>query len=290
MSIFSDFTNLFGNTSKKENNEKEKIITSQEIKDMVRVRKEVEEKTEISQKSIITKLYSLEQLVNILKIEYPKKYEEFSNKIDTLRVDYEKVLEESKKSLTFQINPNKDSKKISVKDRNNLLTGNQWTCGEQLNNFTGFTYTYGPTHYKITDEYENIGEYGYTGIIIENGKGKIINRDNTETILTLSNNKSIKARLPNYSEINKAGCTGTNRSCPTWLVQNLKNVNIPKYESTQKIEGISGYWLLSSRKDTSGLAYFVNCYGNEYYNVGVSHGYSFGARPVITITIDELSN
>ena len=48
MSIFSDFTNLFGNTSKKENNEKEKIITSQEIKDMVRVRKEVEEKTEIS--------------------------------------------------------------------------------------------------------------------------------------------------------------------------------------------------------------------------------------------------
>lgn len=113
MSIFSDFTNLFGNTSKKENNEKEKIITSQEIKDMVRVRKEVEEKTEISQKSIITKLYSLEQLVNILKIEYPKKYEEFSNKIDTLRVDYEKVLEESKKSLTFQINPNKDSKKIT---------------------------------------------------------------------------------------------------------------------------------------------------------------------------------
>ena len=47
--------------------------------------------------------------------------------------------------------------KYSVKDKNNLLTHNQWACGEPLNNLDGFTYTYGPTHYRITDEYKQIG-------------------------------------------------------------------------------------------------------------------------------------
>ena len=46
--------------------------------------------------------------------------------------------------------------KDSVKDKLNLLSHNQWSCGEYLNNTTGFTPTMGG-RLSVTDEYNTIG-------------------------------------------------------------------------------------------------------------------------------------
>ena len=95
---------------------KEKTDNSQSLEKISELEKnanELEEKLEIYSQSIITKLYSLEQIVNILRIDYPEKYEMFIKRIEELRTDYLENLAESEKSLTFEINPDRDFQKMS---------------------------------------------------------------------------------------------------------------------------------------------------------------------------------
>ena len=115
MSVFNSLTGFFENVFKKESKQdlKLKQITSEELGQMAMEKDPFEDRIEISKRTILSKLYSLEQIVDIIRIDYPEKYKEFNSKIELLRDDYIKTLEESKNPLTFQINPNNDSKKIS---------------------------------------------------------------------------------------------------------------------------------------------------------------------------------
>lgn len=45
---------------------------------------------------------------------------------------------------------------LSVKDKFNLVSHNQWSAGEYLNNTTGFSHVMGGT-FSISDEYKTIG-------------------------------------------------------------------------------------------------------------------------------------
>ena len=112
MSVFNKISKFFRSDSKDKKKLEQSVIESRNNQLEI-IRNEVEERTIISRKSIITKLYSLEQVINILKVNYPEKYEEFKRRIEILRVDYEESLKESKKTLTFQIDPDKDFEKIS---------------------------------------------------------------------------------------------------------------------------------------------------------------------------------
>ena len=139
----------------------------------------------------------------------------------------------------------------------------------------------------------NVGNYGYFGINIEDGKGYIIKNDGiTRNEIKLINNKPIKARLPKYSEVTGSGCTGTAGSCPSWILENLRYWNNYYSINSNNISGtpinnILGYWLLSSYSYNSENGRNICYVGRIDYSLsgcGVNHG----IRPVITVPISDL--
>ena len=137
-------------------------------------------------------------------------------------------------------------------------------------------------------------EWGYKSIITENSVTTIVGKPATKVTIIGTLNDPLKARLPNYREISANGCTETTGTCPVWLVENLSywngandkysiNNNSEPYQNT-----IYGYWLLSSTNNSNLDANRVSCYGN-IRSESSSTNY-FGVRPVITVTIDYLSN
>ena len=106
----------------------------------------------------------------------------------------------------------------------------------------------------------------------------------------------LKARLPREDEVKPSDnslCTTSTGSCPMWLVKNLKYWNGAnnKYSDNQNngITNIYGYWLLSSYPGLSSYARFVN-YGGYVGNDGTSDASSHGLRPVITVSLSDLSS
>lgn len=135
---------------------------------------------------------------------------------------------------------------------------------------------------NYTDE-GNTGSYGYKNISTFNNKTMITNKDNSSSVAY----DNLKARLPKFSEIIGTGCnisTSGNGSCPVWMVNGLKAYT-DKYPTGTKedIEGIFGYWSLSSSPSLSYSARNVNWNGNtDSGNVTYTAG--SGIRPVITIS------
>ena len=173
--------------------------------------------------------------------------------------------------------------------------------------------TYGPTTvmaelYAGTKDWDNVPDMimnytdenngtatdmGYTSIITSNGVTTITGKPTTNTSTVGTASKPLKARLPKESEVKGAGCTTSNGSCPTWLMENMTyyNVSNDKYSMNNNSEAyqgqISGYWLLSSRPgDPYGVRY-VN-YGGIVANSTPTN--DCGARPVITVSTSDLSN
>ena len=96
-----------------------------------------------------------------------------------------------------------------------------------------------------------------------------------------------KARLPYHREVNAVGCEDySGLTCPAWMVEYLYNAG-PEYETTYQknpIEGIAGYWTLSSSVDDSYDAWSVNSDG-FVGNGAVGYDGYFGARPVINLKL-----
>ena len=174
--------------------------------------------------------------------------------------------------------------------------------------------TYGPTTvmaelYAGTKDWDNVSDIlmnytdenngtatdmGYTSIITSNGVTTITGKPTTNTSTVGTSAKPLKARLPKESEVTGAGCTTSNGSCPTWLMEYMTYFNISndKYSMNNNSEAyqnqIYGYWLLSSRPGDSTGVRFVHFYGCVY-NRNTTNGYN-GARPVITVSTSDLSN
>ena len=174
--------------------------------------------------------------------------------------------------------------------------------------------TYGPVTvmqelYAGTKDWDNVSDMimnytdenngtatdkGYTSIITSNGVTTITGKPTTNTSTVGTASKPLKARLPKQSEVMGVGCTTSNGSCPTWLMEYMTywNVANDKYSMNNNSEAyqnqIYGYWLLSSYPGDSASARRVRFYGSVYG--GSTTGGSYGARPVITVLTSDLSN
>lgn len=119
MNLLREMSDFFAKFFSKRKNKMEKSIDSEKnVEELEMMLKDcddsiAEEKLNMSKRSILAKLYSLEQTLNVLEMDYKEKYDYFMQKIDKLRNDYHTILEESKKNLTFEINPNVDIKKVA---------------------------------------------------------------------------------------------------------------------------------------------------------------------------------
>ena len=175
--------------------------------------------------------------------------------------------------------------------------------------------TYGPTTvmaelYAGTKDWDNVSDMimnytdenngtaagvGYTSIITSNGVTTITGKPESKTTTVGTSSKPLKARLPKESEVREVGCTGSFGSCPVWLIGNMTyyNVSNDKYSVNNNTEAyqnqIKGYWLLSSYPGPSTYARLVAHYGNLDTNNSTTLN-NYGARPVITVLISDLSN
>ena len=164
----------------------------------------------------------------------------------------------------------------------------------------------------ITDQtnsgYTGSTTYGYKGITIINGEGYITKKDGTtQTPITLTDNMSIKARLPKLKEITDAGChiykvkTADYGTCPVWLMENITYFNVSSYSGSGNIDKYSmnnnteayqnqiyGYWLLSSYPGSATNTRGVNYYGFLLNNHAADND-NYGVRPVITVLLSDLS-
>ena len=182
--------------------------------------------------------------------------------------------------------------------------------------YTSNNNTYGPTTvmqelYAGTKDWDNVSDMimnytdenngtatdmGYTSIITSNGVTTITGKPESNTTTLGTNSNPLKSRLPKESEVTRAGCTKVAGSCPVWLMENMTYWNgaNDKYSTNNNSEAyqnIYGYWLLSSYLGYSGWANSVYFNGYVSYNnyISTSHNY-FGVRPVITVSINDLSN
>lgn len=73
---------------------------------------EEEEKIDASKKTLMTRLYIVEQEISMFKESFPKEYEAFKERIELLRQEYTNTLGELTKTLTFEIDPEIDGYKI----------------------------------------------------------------------------------------------------------------------------------------------------------------------------------
>ena len=71
-----------------------------------------EENSKIEKRTLISKLYLLEQQIEVLKNDFPEKYDEFLGKIRKINEKYNSTLIELKKDLTFEIDPEINSSMI----------------------------------------------------------------------------------------------------------------------------------------------------------------------------------
>lgn len=70
-----------------------------------------EEKINVAKRTLMTELYNLEQKITVFENDFPNEYKAFMEKIEQLRVAYNSNLEELKKQLRYEIDPELDSTK-----------------------------------------------------------------------------------------------------------------------------------------------------------------------------------
>ena len=179
-------------------------------------------------------------------------------------------------------------------------------AGEDNNNYgpdTAMIYLYNATknwsnvlnmELTYTDENNSGTNSGYTGITTSNGVATITGKNGAANTTIGTTSQPLKARLPKENEVSGTDgnhCTGSNGSCPAWLVEYLSDSSGPSnnsyYSRNELISGINGYWLLSSGRGHPGMAGVVQRTGfhssGETYNAN-----EFGVRPVITVSKSDL--
>ena len=171
--------------------------------------------------------------------------------------------------------------------------------------------TYGPVTaitelYKGTKNWNNVDDMimnyidesnnesedkGYTSIITSNGLTTITGKPIDKTMTIGAKGKPLKARLPRYDEMTKAGCTGYAGTCPTWIIENMtySNVSNDKYSTNNNNEiyqnQIKGYWLLASGGHTF-WSNRIECSG--VVRSDNTTNLNTGIRPVVTINIYDM--
>lgn len=109
--------------SKDDSNEEELEYSEKDIEELERAFQDAKGSIEddmivINKKSMLSKLYSLEQMIKTFENIFPKQYTQFYNKIKCLKEEYQKSLNEYIEAydngiITFEIDPDEDLGKIS---------------------------------------------------------------------------------------------------------------------------------------------------------------------------------
>lgn len=113
MNVFKKISNFFSNILFKEEEKVDKEEVEQMLEELKEIENEENNKIKISKRTIIAKLYSLEQKISVLNPSFKDAYDIFSKEIEELRNSYIDELEESGKDLTFTIDPDINIKKLS---------------------------------------------------------------------------------------------------------------------------------------------------------------------------------
>lgn len=93
----------------KQSSEEDQVASSNSEKTSVDLE---EERINVAKRTLLTKLYSLEQEIAVFENDFPNEYNDFFQKIESLRASYNSSLEELKKLLTFEIDPDTDTSKV----------------------------------------------------------------------------------------------------------------------------------------------------------------------------------
>lgn len=72
----------------------------------------LEERINVAKRTLMTKLYNLEQEIAVFEDDFPAEYQNFLKRIDEIRASYNSSVESLKKLLTFEIDPETDTTKI----------------------------------------------------------------------------------------------------------------------------------------------------------------------------------
>ena len=127
----------------------------------------------------------------------------------------------------------------------------------------------------------------------KDGITEVTRNENQTPVIPYETNKPLKARLPkieevyNTDETDATHCHNGSGSCPAWLMNGLAQYS-SYYPNNEHISEIYGYWTLSSSPGNSIYARYVDYFGALYIN-GTSYGSSDGVRPVITVSMSDLS-
>lgn len=103
---------LYNNSSSDDEDEEIKAEHS-ESKETIEAEDIVKEYKIKTVQKMLTRLYIIEQKVIIIKEDFEEDYFEFKRRIEELEKEYVEALENSKKDLTFEINPEEDGKKLA---------------------------------------------------------------------------------------------------------------------------------------------------------------------------------
>lgn len=142
---------------------------------------------------------------------------------------------------------------------------------------------------NINSTTQEKGTTGY-GKIETIGTLTLITSKSGETYGTIEN---LKSRMPMYNEVvGPDKCSRNEESCPLWLVNFLYYIVEDKnyYETIENksiINGVYGYWLLSSFTDSENKtsnAWHVYSKGNLTKHNVDSKSENLGVRPVITVS------
>ena len=235
-------------------------------------------------------------------VSYGDKYTYKVNDSDTFNF-YVLSIEGDKVNLIMDRNICEDG--TVATEQNTCLVA--WHAGANNNNYgpdTAMTYLYNGTknwsnvpNMELTYTDENNSDSttdGYTGITTDNGVATITGKNGVTNTTIGTSTQPLKARLPKESEVlgtDGNHCTTNPGSCPAWLVEYLNDSSTPSssyYSNNELISGLYGYWLLSSNPGYSDVARYVVYDGGVYY--GSTTIGNYGARPVITVSLSDISN
>lgn len=111
-SIFSYFTGENKDNNNLLASEPEESESSLEDGDENNSSEATEEKLDVAKRTLMTRLYSIEQEISVFEDSFPNEYNAFLEKINNLRDAYNSSLDEVRKLLTFEIDPDSDTSKL----------------------------------------------------------------------------------------------------------------------------------------------------------------------------------
>lgn len=88
----------------------ESVVPTEEEISKVQIEETVVDEISLAKRTLMTKLYALEQKIEVFKKDFPQEYSYYLREIDNMRESYNSDLEEIREQMTFEIDPELNSK------------------------------------------------------------------------------------------------------------------------------------------------------------------------------------